>query len=97
MEMPEETAMINAAPDALAQGSGPLAQGELTYSRAAYDVLLRLDADTRKLVRLAALAQGDREISPGLFSTDAGAELRVIFQRAEDTTSILALTGRRAA
>ena len=94
MNMPEEVEMTDTAiATVVGEGTG----GEITYSRAAYDVLLRLDADTRRLVRLAASAEGNREIGPHLFSTDAGAGLRVVFQRKGDVTAILALTGGRAA
>lgn len=92
--MPEEIAMTDAASPTVAN---PTINAEVAYSRAAYEVLLRLDADTRRLVRLAASAEGDRKIGPYLFSTDAGAGLRVVFQRKGDRTAILALTGRRAA
>jgi len=94
LNMPEEIAMTDAASPTVAN---PTINAEVAYSRAAYEVLLRLDADTRRLVRLAASAEGDRKIGPYLFSTDAGAGLRVVFQRKGDRTAILALTGRRAA
>lgn len=71
--------------------------GEVEFSRAAYDVFLKLDADTRALVSLAPRADGTREIAPGIFSSDAGPGLRVIFRREARLASILALTGRRAA
>jgi hypothetical protein len=69
----------------------------VTYSRAAYDLFLRLDAERRALVRLAASAQAEREIAPGLFSSDAGPGLRVVFMRDAGQISILALTGRSVA
>ncbi|MDZ4380423.1 MAG: hypothetical protein U0942_03700 [Parvibaculum sp.] len=71
--------------------------GEIEFSRAAYDTFLRLDADTRRLVSLAPRAAGNREIAPGIFSSDAGPGLRVVFRREAQLASILALTGRRTA
>ncbi|MBC7102900.1 MAG: hypothetical protein H5U13_06705 [Parvibaculum sp.] len=71
--------------------------GEVEFSRAAYDVFLKLDADTRRLVSLAPRAEGNREIAPGIFSSDAGPGLRVVFRREARLASILALTGRRTA
>ncbi|MBO6635160.1 hypothetical protein [Parvibaculum sp.] len=86
------------------QCAGPLQEpslrdfgGEIEFSRAACDVFLRLDAQTRRLVSLAAAAEGTREIAPGIFSTDAGPSLRVVFRRTGGLTSVLALTGRSAA
>lgn len=94
LNMPEEIAMTDTADPTVASS---MIDGEVAYSRAAYEVLLRLDADTRRLVRLAALAEGDRKIGSYLFSKDAGAGLRIVFQRKGNRTAILALTGRRAA
>jgi hypothetical protein len=94
LNMPEEIAMTDTADPTVASS---MIDGEVAYSRAAYEVLLRLDADTRRLVRLAALAEGDRKIGSHLFSKDAGAGLRIVFQRKGNRTAILALTGRRAA
>ena len=71
--------------------------GEVEFSRAAYDAFLKLDADTRRLVSLAPRAAGNREIAPGIFSSDAGPGLRVVFRREAELASILALTGRRTA
>jgi len=71
--------------------------GEIEFSRAAYDAFLTLDADTRRLVSLAPRAEGNREIAPGIFSSDAGPGLRVVFRREAQLASILALTGRRTA
>lgn len=79
------------------QAQDGAAQGDVTYSRAAYDIFLRLDAERRALVRLAACAEAKREIAPGLFSSDAGPGLRVVFIRDAGRTSVLALTGRSAA
>ena len=55
-------------PDMAATMQAPdeLPQGEVTYSRAAYEVFQRLDSERRALVRLAASAQPMREIAPGL-------------------------------
>ena len=71
--------------------------GDIEFSRAAYDIFLKLDADTRRLIGLAARAEGTREIAPGIFSSDAGPGLRVVFSRKADTASVLALIGWRAA
>lgn len=86
-------------PDMAATMQAPdeLPQGEVTYSRAAYEVFQRLDSERRALVRLAAAAQPMREIAPGLFSSDAGPGLRVVFMRDAGQTSVLALTGGSAA
>ncbi|MBX3508567.1 hypothetical protein [Parvibaculum sp.] len=86
-------------PDMAATMQAPdeLPQGEVTYSRAAYEVFQRLDSERRALVRLAASAQPMREIAPGLFSSDAGPGLRVVFMRDAGQTSVLALTGGSAA
>ena len=92
--MPEEIAMSDAASPSV---DNPTIKAEVAYSRAAHEVQLPHVANTRRLVRLAASAEGDRKIGPYLFSTDAGAGLRVVFQRKGDRTAILALTGRRAA
>lgn len=71
--------------------------GEVVFSRAAYDVFLKLDPDTRRLVGLAPRSAATREIAPGIFSADAGPGLRVVFVREADAASVLALTGWRAA
>lgn len=86
-------------PDMAATMQAPdeLPQDEVTYSRAAYEVFQRLDSERRALVRLAASAQPMREIAPGLFSSDAGPGLRVVFMRDAGQTSVLALTGGSAA
>lgn len=89
LEMPDMAASI--------QANAEVPQGDVVYSRAAYDVFLRLDAEHRTLVRLAASAEAAREIAPGLFSSDAGPGLRVVFMREAGFTSVLALTGRSAA
>lgn len=89
LDMPEMAATMQANDD--------VPQGDVTYSRAAYDIFLRLDAERRALVRLAASADAEREIAPGLFSSDAGPGLRVVFMRDAGQTSVLALTGRSAA
>lgn len=70
---------------------------EVEFSRAAYDIFVKLDPDTRHLVSLAPRSHDAREIAQGIFSSDAGPGLRVVFSREEDRASILALTGRRAA
>lgn len=80
-----------AATEAQAENALP---GEVSYARAAYDAFLRLDASRRSLVRLAASAEGEREIAPGIFSSDAGPGLRVVFMRDAAQTSVLALTGK---
>ncbi len=72
-------------------------QTAIEFSRAAYDVFLRLDPQARRLVNLAAVSEGTREIAPGIFSTDAGPALRVVFRRGGGLTSVLALTGGSAA
>lgn len=72
-------------------------QAPVEFSRAAYDAFLRLDPQARRLVTLAAVSEGTREIAPGIFSTDAGPALRVVFKRGGDLTSVLALTGGSAA
>jgi hypothetical protein len=76
-----------------AQAEG-VPRGEVSYARAAYDAFLRLDAGRRSLVRLVTLADGEREIAPGIFSSNAGPGLRVVFMRKAGQTSVLALTGR---
>lgn len=75
------------------QAQDDAVQGDVAYSRAAYGVFLRLDAERRALVRLAASAEAERQIAPGLFSSDAGPGLRVVFMRDGGQTSVLALTG----
>ncbi|MEQ9152478.1 MAG: hypothetical protein RIF42_04150 [Parvibaculaceae bacterium] len=93
--MPEQTAQRSAG-----SGEEPRSRASddgIEFSRAACDVFLRLDAQTRRLVSLAAAAEGTREIAPGIFSTDAGPSLRVVFRRSGGLTSVLALTGRSAA
>jgi hypothetical protein len=72
-------------------------QTPVEFSRAAYDAFLRLDPQARRLVTLAAVSEGTREIAPGIFSTDAGPSLRVVFRRGGSLTSVLALTGGSAA
>lgn len=70
---------------------------DVVFSRAAFDAFRKLDAELRRLVHLAALADASREIAPGIFSNDAGPDLRVVFSRGAGSVSVLALTGRGTA
>ncbi|ABS62492.1 hypothetical protein Plav_0869 [Parvibaculum lavamentivorans DS-1] len=71
---------------------------DIDYSRAAYDVLLGLDAAARAAVgEVAADGARGREIAPGMFSAEAVPGLRVVLRRAPGATTILALTGEVAA
>jgi hypothetical protein len=70
---------------------------DVVFSRAAYETFLKLDPALRRLVHLAALADAQREVAPGIFSSDAGPDIRVVFTRGDRLASVLALTGGRAA
>lgn len=70
----------------------------IEYSRAAYQILLALDAAQRaRIGEVAASSTGGRQIAPGMFSVDAAPGLRVVLRREADMTTVLALTGDVAA